>query len=74
LSGKFGRSEVKLSFTWSVSVFTIQVVKVFCYINGFSNDMQLVGPDVGYELCSIEVSAVFSLNCGVLIAGSPACV
>jgi hypothetical protein len=52
---------VKLGLAWSVSFSTIQVVKVVCYFSGFPDELELVGADVGYEFCSVEVSVVFSL-------------
>jgi hypothetical protein len=37
---------------------------VLCYFDGFLDDMGTVGLDVGCDLCSLKVDAVFFL-CGV---------
>jgi hypothetical protein len=53
---------VKLGLSWSVTFFTVQVVKVFCYFSGFPDELEFVGADIGYEFCSLEVTALCSLS------------
>jgi hypothetical protein len=53
--------EMKPSFTQSVSVFTVKIRWVFCYFNGFRDDMGSVGPVNDCKICSIEVDALFCL-------------
>lgn len=36
---------------------------MFCYFDGFPDDVDMVGPDVGCDLCSVVVSAFISMGC-----------
>lgn len=51
--------EVKPSFTQSVSVFTVKIMGVFCYLDGFPDDTGSVGPFKGSKFCSVEVDVLF---------------
>jgi hypothetical protein len=55
---------VKPGFACSVSIFTVEIMALFCYFGSFPSDVGTVGPHTGYGLCSYEVDAVFSF-CGV---------
>lgn len=43
----------------------VEAMRVFSYFKGSLDDVGMVGPDVGYDLYSVEVTDAFSL-CGVL--------
>jgi hypothetical protein len=47
-SGGFGGGKLKPGFTQSVAVFTVKIMEVL-----------VVEPDIGYNVCSIKVEAVF---------------
>jgi hypothetical protein len=38
---------------------------MFCYFGGFLDDVGMADVDVGYDVCSVEISAMFCLS-GVL--------
>jgi hypothetical protein len=52
---------VKPGFTQSVSVFTVTVTVLFCYFDRLLEDSGPLDPDIGYELCSVQVDGVISL-------------
>jgi hypothetical protein len=51
---------VKPGFAESVTMFTVAVVGVFSYFSCFPDYAGMVGADVGYDFCFVEVDAMFS--------------
>jgi hypothetical protein len=45
----------------AMSVFMVKVMGVFYYFDGLPDDARMVGLDIGYDLCSVEVGALFCL-------------
>jgi hypothetical protein len=46
---------VKPSFTQSVSVLRVQVMRMFCCFDGFSDDVGKASQNIGYGFYSVEV-------------------
>lgn len=39
-----------------------EVVDMFSYFNGFLDDAGMADVDIGYDVCSVAVSAIFCLS------------
>jgi hypothetical protein len=53
------KNVVKPGFILSVSVFMAKIMNVFLYFEGFPDDVGMVGPDIDYDLGSVEIGTVF---------------
>jgi hypothetical protein len=56
----FGRAgDVKPGVSQYFSVFMVKIMGVLCCFDRFSVDARKGGPDIDYDLCSLEVHVVF---------------
>lgn len=60
------RKEVIPNIAQSVSVFPVNVLWVFDYFEGFSDDVETIFVDVCNDFCCVKLSTMFSL-CGMFI-------